>query len=78
MRYKDVGSSQRTRPFKSRVSGDSNSRLLRAASPVVRAATDRDFRQDVKARLAERSDLPFDSRQAVAEHVRFFREAMGG
>jgi predicted O-linked N-acetylglucosamine transferase (SPINDLY family) len=45
---------------------------------AVRVATDRDFRQDVKTRIAERTDMLFDDEQAVAEHVRLFREALGG
>ena len=43
---------------------------------AVRVATDEDFRHDIRARLAERSDVLFDDREAVAEHVRFFREVV--
>ena len=43
---------------------------------AVRVATDEDFRHDVRARIAERSDVLFDDREAVAEHVRFLREAV--
>ena len=45
-------------------------------SLAVRAATDEDFRAHIKARIAERSDMLFDDAKAVAEHVRFFREAV--
>ena len=45
-------------------------------SLAVRVATDADFRHHVTTRIAERSAVLFDDQEAVAEHVRFFRDAV--
>jgi protein O-GlcNAc transferase len=43
---------------------------------AVRVGTDREFRQFVRMRIAERSEVLFDDQVAVDEHVRFFSEAV--
>jgi predicted O-linked N-acetylglucosamine transferase (SPINDLY family) len=44
---------------------------------AVRLGTDRDYREAVRARIAERSPVLFDDQGAVREHEEFFEDALG-
>jgi predicted O-linked N-acetylglucosamine transferase (SPINDLY family) len=43
---------------------------------AVQLATDRDYRQYVKARIAQASDVLFNDLEAVREHERFYQETL--